>query len=160
MMPAQRPHRSRQDYGTPGDLLDAVFATFGPLRVDLAASPANAVAPAYFDEDDDSLAQDWTTLHGTLWLNPPFARIGPWAAKCAASAPPDTWPRRRIIMLTPASVGSRWFVEHVHRRALVLALVPRLTFVGCDAPYPKDCMLSIFGGQPGFNVWEWREATA
>lgn len=152
MMPAQRPGASRQDYGTPRELLDAVRSRFGTITVDLAAHVRNRVAPDWIGPERDSLAQDWTRYGGLLWLNPPFAKIAPWAAKCAASVGPT----RTILLLTPASIGSRWFVDHVWRRALVIALVPRLTFDGCDTPYPKDCMLSVYGHDPGFDVWEWR----
>lgn len=41
-MPAQKPGKSKQDYGTPKDFIDAVAARFGPLVVDLAAHAGNA----------------------------------------------------------------------------------------------------------------------
>lgn len=104
-------------------------------------------------EEDDALARDWTQLGGNLWLNPPFANIMPWAAKCRAFGPRGG--PRRILFLTPASVGSDWFASHVHGAARVLALSPRLRFVGAADHYPKDCMLSVFGDEPGFDVWRW-----
>src|SRR5512133_3562881 len=97
--PAQKPGRSRQDYGTPRELIAAVEARFNRLDMDLAASPSNAKAPMHYSQADDSLAQDWTCLHGNLWLNPPFADLEPWARKCAESAGEG----RRIFLLTPAS---------------------------------------------------------
>lgn len=154
MSPQQKPHRSRQDYGTPPSFLAAVERRFGPMSWDLAASKENSAAPYCFTEGFDSLAQDWAGLTGNLWLNPPFADIAPWSAKCDASAGPG----RRILLLTPASVGSNWFAKHVHGKALVLALNPRLTFVGESAPYPKDLMLSVWDGYgtSGFGVWRWK----
>lgn len=149
-MPAQKPHASKQDYGTPRDLLDAIEARFGAITCDLAADAHNAVAPAFFDANANALLQPWP--RGLLWLNPPFVRIAPWAARCARSASPE----RRILLLTPASIGSNWFAEHVHGRAKVLALSPRVTFAGCTTPYPKDVILSAFGYAPGFDVWRWR----
>jgi hypothetical protein len=47
-------------------------------------------------------------------------------------------------------------MEYVWREAHVYALSPRLTFKGEKWPYPKDCMLSVFGEQPGFEVWRWK----
>jgi hypothetical protein len=45
----------------------------------------------------------------------------------------------------------------VHKHALVLGLSPRLTFVGCPTPYPKDLMLSVFcESWIGFDVWRWK----
>lgn len=175
VVPAQRPGRSKQDYETPSDFIAAVERRFGPIAVDLAATADNAKAALYFGPKEDSLRTDWTTdasycqgenvwpryrLISSLdcWLNPPFGKIGPWAAKCAGSAPAFRDRGGRIFLLTPASVGAEWFAEHVHGRALVLALRPRLTFVGETDPYPKDCVLSVFGAQPGFELWRWRDA--
>jgi len=151
-MPAQHAAGARQDYCTPTDLLGAVETTFGEITHDLACDADNRVASSCYTVEDDALAQDWTTLKGVLWCNPPFRRIGPWAQKCAESSGPE----RLILLLTPASVGSRWFADHVHEHALVLALTPRITFVGALAPYPKDCILSVYGAGVGFDVWRWR----
>lgn len=146
--------RSKQDYGTPWEFIRAVVHRFGLLHWDLAASEENRKADSFFCEADDSLAQDWTRLDGNLWLNPPFANIAPWAEKCALAA---TRRRGFILFLTPASVGANWFADHVHRRALVLGLSPRLTFEGTTDPYPKDLILSVFGyGVSGFDTWRWR----
>lgn len=155
--PSMNKGKSKQDYGTPTEFLEAVQDRFGKLHFDLAATAANAVTRSFFDPDRDSLKSDWSLCAGTLWLNPPFADIAPWARKCAATAREgDFGPR--ILMLTPASVGSNWFAEHVHRKAMVLALSPRLTFVGTTDPYPKDLMLSCFGfGVQGFDVWRWKK---
>jgi phage N-6-adenine-methyltransferase len=152
MAPPQCPGKSRQDYGTPLDFLAAVRRRFGSIDVDLAAREDNKVTQDWIDVGDDSLAQDWTGGCGVMWLNPPFSNIGPWAAKCAASVGPG----RTILLLTPASIGANWFAEHVHGRAYVLALSPRLTFRGCSQPYPKDCMLSVYGWGAGFGLWRWK----
>jgi phage N-6-adenine-methyltransferase len=151
-VPVQKPGRSKQDYATPRELIDAVEARFRRLDWDLAASAENRKAAQFYSIADDSLRQDWTKLTGNLWLNPPFADIEPWAAKCAAS----TGPGRRIFLLTPASVGSNWFAEHVFDKACVIALRPRMTFVGATDPYPKDLILSVFGRPAGFELWRWK----
>jgi phage N-6-adenine-methyltransferase len=162
-MPAQKPGRSKQDYGTPRDFLAAVRdflaaveRRFGRIAIDLAAREDNAKAPHFISPENDSLSGTWSIIapRALAWLNPPFERIGPWAAKCAAETDGTGL---RVLFLTPASVGAAWFHEHVHGKALVLALRPRLTFEGCDAVYPKDCILSCFGfGVSGFNVWKWK----
>ncbi len=155
MMPAQKPHRSKQDYGTPWELIHAVERRFGKLDVDLAARADNAKAPLFVTPQEDSLSVGWAArFSGALgWLNPEFADIAPWARKCHQ----ETQLGFRVIMLTPASVGANWFAEHVHGRALVLALSPRITFEGTKDPYPKDCMLSVFGiGEKTFDVWRWK----
>jgi hypothetical protein len=103
------------------------------------------------------LKLDWGYLGSSdepmnLWLNPPFANIEPWAKKCVET---ETCSWRRIFFLTPASVGARWFERHVFGKARVLFLGKRLTFVGEKDPYPKDCMISVFGEKPGFAFWDW-----
>lgn len=153
-MPAQKPGRSRQTYGTPRPFLEAVAKRFGEWPSwDLAADESNHVCDLWIGEKQDSLTVDWHTLGGLLWLNPPFADIDPWAKKCAAEAAKGA----RILLLTPAAVGAEWYRQHVAPNAYTLALNPRLTFVGERAPYPKDCMLSVFfAGLRGFDVWRWR----
>jgi phage N-6-adenine-methyltransferase len=154
--PAQKPGRSRQDYGTPISFIHAVENRFGgPITWDLAAHADNAKCANYYDQRQDSLAQDWTQLRGNLWLNPPFADIEPWARKCKESRVEG----RRIFLLTPASVGSLWFAEHVHGHALVLGLCPRLRFEGAKDDYPRDLILSVYSAHMriGFEVWKWKE---
>lgn len=164
-MPRQKPHRSRQDYGTPPELFAAIERRFGTATWDVAATADNTlVADRFFSVGGiDALTDDWSlrfTRRDLLFLNPEFGGIGPtWAPLVAR------WTRKlpwlRVIMLTPASIGSEWFQRFVHRKAMVLGLSPRLHFVGADDPYPKDCMLSCFGfGVTGFDVWRWDEDLA
>lgn len=154
-MPAQRPGQSFQDYGTPPEFIAAVEARFGPIRFDLAASPHNAVVPEYFSEADDSLSQEWPLKNtGWLWLNPRFSNIEPWAAKCAEEMQRGC----RILMLTPAAVGSNWFGDHVVRNAHVIELAQRIRFVGAKDDYPKDLILSVFAHRlTGRSRWKWKK---
>lgn len=155
---------TKQDYGTPRDFVDACAARFGPIVCDLAAHSENAKHELFISPEADSLAVDWSVWlpTGNLFLNPPFKWIDPWAKKCRAESE-----RRHglILMLTPASIGTEWFAEHVHRHAMVLGLSPRLPFDGMPVNattgkvdgYPKDLMLSVFGaGLNGFDTWRWR----
>lgn len=157
--------RGRQDYATPPEFLMAVRGRFGALVWDLAAQ-AHTCATHYDDEffgpgsryGEDALQESWVDTqerderYGWLWLNPPFANLDPWAKKCAEEMQRGA----RILMLTPASIGTRWFSEHVQPHAHVIGLSPRITFVGTDAPYPKDLMLSVFAhGLTGFSTWHW-----
>jgi phage N-6-adenine-methyltransferase len=154
---------SRQDYETDPAFIRAVSARFGALDWDLAASDANAQAPDYFTEAQDSLTQDWVSLRGVLWLNPPYATIGPWAAKCADTQ--SQWALAggggTILLLVPAAVGANWYRDHVHDRACVLALNGRLTFVGETHGYPRDLILCVYRAGPHasrhFDVWSWNE---
>ena len=156
MVPAQKPGRSKQDYGTPRIFLDAVERRFGGLDVDLACTADDTKAlHGYYHPEFDSLREHWAFDHlfGNLWLNPPFSNIGDWAKKCAEEAKGR---HGFILLLTPASIGTDWFRDHVRGQAYVLGLSPRLTFEGCEDPYPKDLMLSVYGyGFSGFDTWRW-----
>ena len=109
----------------------------------------------------DTLAQDWSAIRvresgpthdqrGLLFLNPEFSEIAPYSAKCLAESKREA----KSALLVPASTGSLWYAHHVHDKALVLFLRPRLSFDG-KAPYPKDCLLALHGERPGFETWDW-----
>lgn len=148
-----RRHRSRQDYATPRPFIQAVEKRFGQIFYDLAADEFNTVSDLFIDAEHNSLTTNWAELGpGLLWLNPPFGHIEPWAAKCRYEAERGA----RILFLVPASVGSIWFANHVHRKAMVWGLCPRLSFDGI-APFPKDCILTYYcAGVWGFDVWAWK----
>lgn len=173
MTPPQKPHRSRQDYATPPEFITAVkaFLGIGQFAIDLAASDENAKALAYFSEADDSLTQDWTKALSDLqgdtpladrdlawaWLNPPYANIGAWVEKARAEAAKGA----AIAMLLPASVSTEWYAAHVHGRADVVFIRPRLTFVGHADPYPKDLMLLLYSPEAEgvTSTWNWKTGT-
>jgi len=156
-VPAQKPGKSKQDYGTPSELIHAIGVEFSAtFSVDLAANALNRKITRYLgpgsEYGEDSLAVDWAKFSGDAWLNPPFADIEPWAKKCATTVRSG-----RIFLLTPASVGSNWYLAHVHGRAHVVAISPRVTFVGAEDPYPKDLILSVWSGiRGGFSCWRWK----
>lgn len=148
--------RSKQDVETPDSLIRAVERRFGPIVCDLAATAENKKGSgAYIGPEQDSLVQPWADLHptGTLWLNPEFGDVAPWAQKCAFEAQLRSGV---IAMLVPASVGANWWFDFVHQKAMVLALTPRVKFIGHTAGFPKDLALCIYGQQAnGFDVWDW-----
>lgn len=151
---------SKQDYSTPRAFLNAVGERFGPIVFDLAAHADNCVVPRYFGpggEEEDALHRKcfWSGCPaGNLWLNPPFDTIAPWARKCAEQAL-RAGDRQRIFFLVPASVGSEWFAQFVDGEGLVLFLRPRLSFDQKNS-YPKDCILCVYGVEPGYECWRWQ----
>jgi phage N-6-adenine-methyltransferase len=157
-MPEQKPGRSKQDYETPDDFLNAIKRrwSFDEFYWDLAANEANAKAPNYFSLRQDSLAQDWANIRGKAWLNPPYANIEPWARKCAQTIDQLEELQLEIFLLVPAGVGANWFARWVHGKAAVFFLNGRLKFVGETQYYPKDSLLCLFGVLPGYAVWRWR----
>jgi len=147
-------HRSRQDYATPPEFIEAVEARFGALAWDLAASVENAKAPRHIDVATNSFSARWYSLGGLLWLNPPYNDITPWVRKCHS----ESLAGAKILALLPASVGSNWYAAYVDGcAARVLFLRPRISFDGQN-PFPKDLMLVAYGtdAAPGVECWKWR----
>lgn len=160
-MPKQKPHRSVQSVQTPPDFIAAVLSLLGIKAFvhDFAADRKNTQARTYWDKQIDSLSRppaQWArlTAKGWGWLNPEYTKIGPWAKRCQETREAGG----HITLLVPASVGSRWFIDYVEPSAFVLALCPRLRFVGHRTAYPKDLILAVYAPdwEPGFHSWEWK----
>lgn len=160
VMPIQKPGRSEQTVGTPREFLDAAERWFGKMEFDLAATRENCVVSTsgwdHFGPGScltsDSLSANWARLAGNLWLNPPYAKIGPWAKKCAETTLAG---ERKIFMLIPLTTAN-YALEWIYPHALVIGLNPRIQFVGHDIGFPKDLMLCCYGYGPGFETWRWK----
>jgi phage N-6-adenine-methyltransferase len=161
LAPKQKPGRSKQDYATPPEFIDAVCRKLGIVKFgwDLAANRENAITHCYHGPGspfgEDSLQADWSEFDGWMWLNPPYSHITPWVEKAWA----ETRFKSKIAMLIPASVGANWWADNVHNAAHVLFLNGRLSFDG-KAPYPKDCALLLYTPyvRGGYEVWDWRHS--
>jgi hypothetical protein len=171
--PQQKPRRSKQNYATPADFIDATKARLGITRFahDFAADAYTKKAPTYFDEEADALSiPKWELnlryqacpISGQAWgwLNPPFTTIGSWAKRCLETKRAGG----SIAFLVPAAVGSNWFRDYVDGHALVLFLNGRIHFMP-DRPtwgYPKDCILCLYSPSiaPGYEVWTWKTSAS
>lgn len=169
VMPKQKPGRSKQDYGTPASFLTAVKYLLGirEFDIDLAATHVNRVAPSYFGPEDEEfpaftsarkgtnalIQPTWRVGNGWNWLNPPFSRIEPWVRKAAQQYREHG---AHTAVLVPAGVGANWHRDWAHNVAQVLFINGRLTFEGELLPYPKDCMLLLYGRPSGYWVWDWK----
>lgn len=152
---------TKQDYGTPDNFFNPLNRHFG-FNYDLACTKKNNLCKFGLTPSEDSLSVDWHELEGYLFLNPPFANAAPWARKCHE----ESLKGAKIVMLTLASVGSKWFSDWVYRKARVRFLTGRLTFKGMAKnpktgkvdPYNKDLMISIYDNiNFGIDVWDWRK---
>ncbi len=163
-MPRQKPGQSKQNYATPENFMVAIrgFLGIDYFEHDFACERHTAKAPSWWTKEDDSFSRHrrmWRSAvqDGWGWLNPPFAKIGPWAQRCHQLAQDGG----RVAFLVPAGVGSNWYRDHVHGKARVLALNGRLAFIKGKPKllYPKDCILALYGPdfKPGFDVWSWKD---
>jgi len=153
-------NQTKQDYGTPDNFFKPLDSHFG-FNYDLACTSENKLCKFGLTMSDDSLRVEWHKLEGYLFLNPPFANIGPWAKKCYE----ESLLGAKIILLTPASVGSNWFRDWVFKKSKIRFLNGRLTFKGMKPnpktgkvdPYPKDCQIAIYDNiNFGIDIWDWR----
>jgi len=143
--------KTEQDVQTDPRLFSALDRHFG-FNYDLACTKENKLCKFGLTPSDNALRMDWHQLEGYLWLNPPYANIEPWARKCYE----ESLKGAKIVLLTPASVGSNWFRDFIYLKAWVRFLNGRLTFVGHKTPYPRDCMISIFDTiHFDMDVWNW-----
>ncbi len=163
-MPKQKPGRSKQNYATPADFIEAVKNKYKikEFSHDFAADQFNSKALTFFSELNNALDYtpiEWArlTLNEWGWLNPPYTKIGLWAAHSNKVAQLGG----KLLMLVPASVGSNWFHQFVHSQFNVVFLNGRIHF-DPDNPtwgYPKDCMLVEFVKPiypPTYSVWKWK----
>ena len=178
-MPQQTPGVSKQNYRTPKAFVRAVKQRFKINRFshDFAADSENTLAKTYFDEEMNAFGfSHWEDFcrDGWGWLNPPFANIGDWAARCVQTSDAGG----NVLLLVPAGVGANWFRDYVHEKAQVLFLNDRLCFIedwamtidpasvkrgnpqfySSPPLYPKDCLLAVYGPNvtPGYRVWNWK----
>lgn len=154
-MPAQKPGKSEQVVATPQNLLDAVKDRLKivDFSLDVAADDVNHVCGRYLTEAEDGLIQDWI-LSGWNWCNPPFGQLEQWTSKAAH----ESMKGASTAMLVPASVGSNWWLTWVEGYAYQSFLNGRITFVGHDKPYPKDCAILLYTpwGFCGHEIWNWK----
>lgn len=155
-MPAQKPGRSEQAVGTPPKFLAAVRQRLRihDFAVDLAADHTNFVVEPYYTKEVDSLTQPWHLHRGWCWLNPEFADIAPWAAKCWAESRLGA----HIALLVPAATGAAWWVDSVLGKGYVTYLQGRITFVGHTIGYPKDLALVLYAPYLAGGGCSWRWA--
>lgn len=165
MAPQQKPGKSKQDYQTPPEFLDALRTLLGihEFSIDLAADRQNTVAARYYDEPMNSLSDKHSWVYdGWGFLNPPYHTIEPWVRKAWSESRKGA----QIAMLVPASPGSNWWRDWVHKKAIILLLNGRLTFVGETGPYPKDSALLLYRcgsrlllltSRVDYLIWNWKK---
>lgn len=158
---------SDPDIRTPAEFVSAVKRYHGPIAVDLAAKDAgNAVDGCQFfiTPEVDSLKQDWgdiaAIVTGHLWLNPPYNAIGPWVKRAALYAP-CLRAGQKLLVLVPASVGARYWQDHVDGRAFEQQ-VGRIAFDGYKSASMKDHCLLVYTCDRPHNLhlaryWEWKK---
>jgi hypothetical protein len=138
---------TKQDYGTPPELIECVERRFGKIVIDLAAHEGNHVCPLWigpggFLDDLKSLTMpDIHAIHKLLpsdnirwiaWLNPPFSDI---PAMIYASLRLDI----PTVINVPDGLETEWY-EEIGLISDGYVLKPRVKYVGMDQGYPKNVL--------------------
>lgn len=133
---------TRDHWRTPPNLLRFITHAFGPIHVDVAATPENTVARDYWTEQDDALKiASWRPkqyqkmnaagLPVHAFCNPPYSNtkrssIGAWIVRAVVMA------ESRYVsttMLVHAGIGAAWFQDYAASFESVYLLTPRVQFI-------------------------------
>jgi hypothetical protein len=153
--------KTKQVVSTPKAFLVACENEFGPILRDNAATHANARCADYFtlERGEDALKLDWGLSDPSAfsWLNFEWHDARPWVRKCEEEMERGC----NILTLGLASIGSKWYRDHVHGKVHVKS-IGRLQFEGETNPNGADLMLMCFSKSyvekhgAGLEPWDWR----
>lgn len=163
--------KSVQTYTAPMSFVNLCAERFGVNFVlDLAADASNARCNIFYDEKENALKQDWhsgllraATIEDAemkrvaAWNNPPYRITPAFMRKCSEESQRGC----KIVTLTLASLGTKWYKSYVKPFAASYILEDRITFDGQKDPFPKELMVSLFGfGMTGLCWWNWKKDVA
>jgi len=116
---------NKQDWETPKWLFDKLNEKYS-FTWDLASSVNNAKSINYFTEGEDSLNQDWSSLKGNLFLNPPYGRsLKKWVKKASETSLDEN---QKLVMLIPARTDTSYWHDYIFDKAEIHFLRGRLKF--------------------------------
>lgn len=153
------------DYGgskTPADQRDlwrtppALFACLNAefcFKLDAAAAAHNALCRKFITAEQNTLETPWDdylSIPGYVWLNPPYSDITPFVKKAAAESANQIG----TVMLVPADTSVGWFKEAIQTASEVRFITAgRLAFINPVTGKPvsgnnKGSMLIIWHPYP------------
>lgn len=157
--------KSAGDYGgskTPADQRDlwrtppALFACLNAefcFQLDAAAAAHNALCRKFITAEQNTLETPWDdylSIPGYVWLNPPYSDITPFVKKAAAESANQIG----TVMLVPADTSVGWFKETIQTASEVRFITAgRLAFINPVTGKPvsgnnKGSMLIIWHPYP------------
>ncbi|HBR1280834.1 TPA: phage N-6-adenine-methyltransferase [Klebsiella pneumoniae] len=157
--------KSAGDYGgskTPADQRDlwrtppALFACLNTefcFQLDAAAAAHNALCRKFITAEQNTLETPWDdylSIPGYVWLNPPYSDITPFVKKAAA----ESINQIGTVMLVPADTSVGWFKEAIQTASEVRFITAgRLAFINPVTGKPvsgnnKGSMLIIWHPYP------------
>jgi len=118
-------------WATPQGFFDSLNNEF-EFNLDVCATKENAKCKEYYTKEQDGLSQTWN--YRRVWCNPPYGReIGKWVAKAAGTT------GGVVVMLLPARTDTKWFHDHIYKKAEIRFIKGRLKFGDSvnSAPFPS-----------------------
>lgn len=101
--------KASDNWSTPQEFFDELHREF-EFEVDAAASADNHKCGVWFGDRIDALAlKSWASVPCSVFLNPPYSRVGEFIAKAAEQAALGL----TVVCLVPARTDTRWWHQHV-----------------------------------------------
>jgi phage N-6-adenine-methyltransferase len=100
------------EWETPASLITAIEEEYGPIVLDVAATPENAKGPYYFTKETNALDRDWNVScgdrEGVIFWNPPYSKPNKpsFARKAFEVAAAG---KRQVVGVIPANMRDVWF---------------------------------------------------
>ncbi len=125
------------EYETPQSLFDELDKEFN-FDLDPCASIKNKKCDKYYSKDQDGLQLNWIIFPyiKTVFMNPPYGKdIGMWVKK----AYEESRKGGIVVGLLPTRTDTKWFHDHVYKKAEIRFIRGRLKFEGSNnyAPFPS-----------------------
>lgn len=142
-----RPEDTKDARPTPVPLArDLKQAVGGVFDVDpCSGCEPMPIAETRYTEEDDGLADD-SPWYGSVFVNPPYSNIRPWAAKAVRST--ERGDADFVVLLMPSySASSSWFHDHASSAEYLCVVDGRLTFHGADSGAPFASLLVVFAAE-------------
>lgn len=135
------------EWGTPQWLFDLLNKEF-KFDADAAASEGRQKCDFYFTPEVDALISNWSD--DTLFLNPPYSKIGAFMQKAYESSLLGA----TVVCLIPARTDTRYFHDYCMKAYEIRLIRGRVKFTN---PYSQTPLTSatfpscivIFGGNSG-----------
>lgn len=136
--------RVKDDWGSPKSIVWWSNKQFGPFTIDLAADASNTVCERFYDEQADSLKQNWIGENG--WLNFPYSQGKKFITKTGNSIiearEQHNWNTRFTLLAPVRSSNKEWYSVIFPLVEVIVFIEGRLIFEGAEygAPFPS-CLL-------------------
>lgn len=147
--------RKSDEWETPQDLFDLLDKEF-KFKIDASASYENSKCTMFWELKYDSLKQHWGLsaryYKGSIWLNPPYSKIGPFIKK----AYEESLKGATVVCLIPSRTDTKWWHEYVMKADEIRFIKGRLKFGNSKntAPFPS-CIVVFRKRNPTGLTVEW-----